>query len=160
MKNKQIETFLKNNNIEYGYFEHEPLLTMEDSYLYTTHIPGEHCKNLFLCDKKKTNYYHIITFGQKEIDLKTLQETIGSTRLSFPSAERLESILHLEPGCVNPLTMIYTEDNVHYYFDEELLNCDYLIFCPGSTDESINMSVKEFKKFIQAAEKEVKFIKM
>ncbi len=160
MKNKEIENFLKNNNIEYGFFEHEPLLTMEDSYKYTNDIPGEHCKNLFLTNKKKTDYYHILTKGQKDIDLKQIQENIGSTRLSFPSTERLDSILHLEPGCVNPLTMIYTPDNVHYYFDEELLNSDYLIFCPSSTDESINITVEEFKKFIKATGKEVNFIKM
>lgn len=160
MKNKELEKFLNDHDIKYGFFEHEPLLTMEDSYKYTNHIPGEHCKNLFVTDKKRVNYYHILTKGQKVVDLKQLQTAMNATRLSFPSAECLDGVLHLEPGCVNPLTMIYTDDHVHYYFDEELLTCDYLIFCPSVVDESINMTVSEFKKFIEATGKTVNFIKM
>lgn len=158
MKNIQIKNFLEENNINYNFFTHPPLLTMDDSYLYTNDIKGEHCKNLFLCDKKRINYYHILTFGQKDIDLKSLQEKIGSTRLSFVTPERLNEILNLTPGCVNPLTMIFTKENVHYYFDEELFNCDLLIFCPSVNDESISMTPNEFKKFIKATKKEVNLI--
>lgn len=160
MKNKLLEKFLQDHNIHYELFNHPPLLTMEDSYKYTNDIPGEHCKNLFVQDKKKENFYHILTKGQKSVDLKQIQATIGATRLSFPSPDRLFDLLGCDPGSVNPLTMTQTPDYVHYYFDEELKTCDQLIFCPSVVDQSITLTWDEFNKFIAATGKKVHFIKM
>lgn len=160
MKDQELFNFLTSNNIEYQFFEHPALVGMEDSYKYTNHIPGEHCKNLFLCDKKKENFYHVITFGKKIIDLKLLQEIFQSSRLSFVSAERLYDMLGLTPGCVNPLNMYKTKENIHYYFDEELIKCEALIFCPNTNDESISISIGEFLRFIKLSKNTVKFIKM
>ncbi|MGP1413553.1 MAG: YbaK/EbsC family protein [Bacillales bacterium] len=161
MKNKLIEEFLNKNNIVYDFFEHHALLTMDDSYAYTSNIPGEHCKNLFLIDKKTKQYYHIVTLGMKKIDLKSLKEKIGFTsRTSFVSKEGLDEVLHLEPGCVNPLTMIFTGDNIHYFFDKDLLECDFLIFSASVVDESIALTIKEFLKFVDCCNKKVEFIEM
>lgn len=160
MKDQELFNFLSSNNIEYNFFKHPPLAGMEDSYKYTGHIPGEHCKNLLLCDKKKENFYHVVTFGKKTIDLKVLQDIFQSSRLSFVSEESLQKLFGLSKGFVNPLNMYKTKENVHYYFDEGLIECDALIFCPNTNDESISISIGEFLKFIKLSKNSVKFIKI
>jgi Ala-tRNA(Pro) deacylase len=67
-------------------------------------------KNLYLRDRKKRNFL-IVAQEDRVIDLKTLDQKIGSDRLSFGSADRLFEMLGVRPGAVSPLTVINDSDH-------------------------------------------------
>ena len=57
----------------------------------------EICKNLFLCNRKKTSYYLLLMPGNKALKTKELSQQIPTTRLSFAS-ERHGNISECNAG--------------------------------------------------------------
>lgn len=55
------------------------------------------CKNLFLCNRQKTNFYLLMMPGDKPFKTKELSGQLGIARLSFASPEDMEntSTVHL-----------------------------------------------------------------
>ena len=82
---------LNEQNIEYEMFEHQAVYTVdeiEDSDLWN-HENGIGAKNLFLRDGSGKHHFLVIIREDKQADLKKVRDEIGSSRLSFASAERL-----------------------------------------------------------------------
>ena len=57
--------------IDYTLHHHEAVFTVEESQKLDTDIPGTHCRNLFLRDKKKKNYLLVLQ-NSTEVDIKKL----------------------------------------------------------------------------------------
>lgn len=91
--------------IEVSVHEHEPLFTVEDSKHLRGLLPGGHCKNLFLRDKKGRPWL-IVCDEDRKVDLKALAPRLGAGRFSFGSPERLWSTLGVRPGSVTPFALI------------------------------------------------------
>src|SRR5947209_17458879 len=104
----ELLRFLEEFGIAYALYEHEPVFTAEEALKVCGHIPGVHCKNLFLKDKADALW--LITLpDEKRADLKSLPEKIGSKRLSFGNAALLMETLGVTPGAVTPLALINDE---------------------------------------------------
>lgn len=56
------------------------------------------CKNLFLCNRQKTNFYLLMMPGDKPFKTKELSGQLGIARLSFASPEDMEKYLDCTPG--------------------------------------------------------------
>ena len=69
-------------------FEHPPVFTVEEARTHCGHLPGGHCKNLFLKDKKGVLWL-VVALEDRRLDMKALGDIIGSARLSFASPARL-----------------------------------------------------------------------
>jgi Ala-tRNA(Pro) deacylase len=90
----QLLGFLRQNEIRYTLYEHEAVFTAEQALKICGHIPGVHCKNLFLKDKDGALW--LVTLPhEKKADLKALPQRIGSKRLSFGNAALLSEALGL-----------------------------------------------------------------
>src|SRR5436190_19340607 len=74
--------------IAYKIYHHAPIFTVEEGAHLKERIPGLHCRNLFLRDKKKAMFL-VVAANETAIDLKKLENLIDSARLSFGSADRL-----------------------------------------------------------------------
>ncbi|MDX2224336.1 MAG: prolyl-tRNA synthetase associated domain-containing protein [Rhodospirillaceae bacterium] len=85
--------------------DHPPAFTVAEAERHAGHLPGVHVKNLFLCDAKKKMWLVSAPFD-RALDLKKLPDVIGSSRLSFGSADRLRRTLGLEPGSVTPFAIV------------------------------------------------------
>ena len=84
-------------------------------------IRGLVCKNLFMRDFKGKNHFLLSVPGEKKVDLKSVSEKIGSSKLSFGSAERLMKYLGVEQGSVSPLGILNDESkSVVMVFDSDL----------------------------------------
>jgi Ala-tRNA(Pro) deacylase len=79
--------------------------TVEEAERHTGHLPGGHCKNLFLKDKKG-KLWLLICLNQRRIDLNRLAKVLGCARLSFGKADLLEAVLGVAPGGVTPFASI------------------------------------------------------
>ncbi|MCR4707298.1 MAG: prolyl-tRNA synthetase associated domain-containing protein [Clostridiales bacterium] len=119
MTKQETYDFLKSHGIAFEITEHAAVYNMEE--LDAVELPYSDCdaKNLFVRDDKKRNYYMITVKGNKKVDLKAFQQTFGTRKLSFASADDLMAILGLIPGAVTPLGLLSDEERkVTLYLDK------------------------------------------
>ncbi len=88
--------------IAHSTVEHRPLFTVEEGRDLHGAIPGLHCKNLFLKDKKD-KIWLIVMPGDKRANLGKLEKRIGAARVSFGKPELLMEVLGMTPGPSRPL---------------------------------------------------------
>ena len=134
--------------------EHPPLFTVEDSKALRGELPGGHHKNLYLRDHKKRNYL-VVTLEDADIDLKALPDRIGSGRLSFGSAARLQEFLGISPGSVSPFAVINDPDaHVQVVLDEAILAATPLNFHPLVNTMTIAVSADGLLTFLRESRHE------
>ena len=82
---KEIRTydFLDELGVDYQRVDHEAAFTMEACKEVDEALSVEMCKNLFLCNRQKTDFYLLLLLGDKVFKTKELSKQIGSARLSF-----------------------------------------------------------------------------
>lgn len=121
MKNKNdILTMLKDREIPFEVYDHEPIQSVEESKQLGLPHEGAGTKNFFLRDKKKRNYFIITTKEDKQIDLKAVREMLGTSALSFASEEDLDRMLGVVTGAVGPFAALNDEAHqVKVYIDSE-----------------------------------------
>ena len=136
--------------IEYTLHRHPPLLTVEDSKALRGTLPGGHCKNLFLKDKKD-NMWLLVCLEDRRIDLKALGAAIGGARLSFGSPDRLMRVLGIKPGAVSPFALINDSAcSVKVLLDQEMMALRPLNYHPLSNDMTIAVEPEDLARFIEA----------
>ncbi len=64
MKPEQIMAKLKEQNMEFLIHTHPPLYTVEEAKEYDEMMPGGHCKNMLLTNKKKVKIYTCYSRGK------------------------------------------------------------------------------------------------
>ena len=120
---KEVLELLNNQNIKYELVEHEEVHTIEDIDKLGLLDKGYVCKNLFLRNANGKMHFVLSCHHSKEVQVQEVAKKIGSTRLSFGSAERLEKYLKLENGYVSPFGVINDESkSVIFIFDKEIQN--------------------------------------
>ena len=86
----RVYNLLDEIGIEYLRTDHEHADTMEACNEIDAVLEVLICKNLFLCNRQKTNFYLLLMPGDKPFKTKELSSQINSARLSFASAEDME----------------------------------------------------------------------
>ena len=115
---KEILELLDHNHIKYELYEHEPIKTVSESQELGLPHQDWATKNFFLRDKKKKNYFIITTQENKQIDLRTIREILGTTALSFASDDDLGNMLGIISGAVSPFGALNDESQkVKIYID-------------------------------------------
>lgn len=138
---------LNNLKITYKAYNHEPVFTVEQSTPLKESIPGLHCRNLFLCDKKKTMYL-VVAANQTKVDLKALEAAIGSGRLSFGSPDRLWTYLGIYPGAVCPFCVMNDKNHeVNVILDAFMMQADSVCYHPLDNAQTIALSPADLLKF-------------
>lgn len=84
---------------------HPPIFTVAEGADLEKSIPGAHCRNLFLKDKKDRMVL-VTALNETAVDLKILAERLGMGRLSFGSPDRLMRHLGVAPGSVCPFAVM------------------------------------------------------
>jgi len=135
--------------IAYSRTEHPPVYTVEEAAAYWKGIPGAHCKNLFVRNKKGNRHYLIIAEHLKKIDFNSLAKKLGDDRLSFASDERLARYLGLRPGEVSPFGLLQdTQKEVIVVVDAGLKNEASVNFHPNVNTATIGISLADFEKYL------------
>lgn len=136
--------------IAYDLHRHPPLFTVEDSKALRGDMPGGHCKNLFLRDRKGAMWL-VVCQEDRRIDLKALGALLGGVRLSFGSPDRLMRTLGVIPGAVSPFTLINdTERTVTVILDAEMMGLSPLNFHPLSNEMTIAVTPDDLIRFVEA----------
>ena len=69
------------------------------------------CKNLFLCNRQKTQFYLLMLEGEKVFKTKDLSKQLGVARLSFADPADMEKYLDITPGSVSVLGLMNDTEN-------------------------------------------------
>ena len=100
----------------------EPATTMEACEKIDAVLEVRICKNLFLCNRQKTNFYLLIMPGDKPFKTKELSGQLGISRLSFADEEHMLRFLDLLPGSVSVLGLMNDKERrVRLLIDEDVL---------------------------------------
>jgi len=134
---------------------HPAAFTVEQGNEVWGDIPGVHCKNLFLKDAKGKMWLLVVPAEQR-IDLKKLPDAIGSARLSFGSAERLERVLGIQPGSVTPFALVNDPGHlVTVVLDSWMMSQPLLNYHPLTNEATTTISNTDFRLFLKACGHEV-----
>lgn len=156
----EVYDYLTGKGVEFEKIEHEAVYTIEGMQKAGLTEKGGVCKNLFLRDAKGKNHYLIVVPEEVKVDLRALAGKIGSTKLSFGSAERLMKYLGVEQGCVSPLGVLNNEDNtVVVVFDKSLAGKTVGVH-PNDNTATIWLKFDDLRKIVEGAGNKVLMVQV
>ena len=122
----------------------EPATSMEVCEKVDAILGVKICKNLFLCNRQKTNFYLLVMPGDKPFKTKELSGQLGISRLSFGEPQFMEQFLDLQPGSVSVLGLMNDHDNaVRLLVDEDVLKGEWVGCHPCINTSSLRIKTKD-----------------
>lgn len=126
-KEMAVYDLLEKLDIPYSRIDHDVTASIEDCYDVERLLGITICKNLFLCNSQKTQFYLLMMPGDKKFKTKELSNQIQSSRLSFAPAEYMEKYLDITPGSVSVMGLMNdAEHNVKLLIDEDVIREEYV----------------------------------
>lgn len=162
-KIEKTVSWLQEHGITYEIYFHPPLFTIEEALAYWKDIDSTHCKNLFFRNHKGNRHYLVSFECHKDLDIHSLEKSLGQGKLSFASPERMDRCLGVSPGSVcafglindmdisgsaNPKELFENGHRVKYFLDKDLLKSDKISFHPCDNTASVVLTKEMFMKFL------------
>ena len=117
--------------IEYLRADHDCAETIEACAAVEEVLGHPICKNLFLTNRQKTEFYLLLMAGDKPFKTKHLSKQLGTARLSFADAEAMNEHLDIQPGSVSVLGILNDKENrVRLIFDRDIYEDEYICCHP------------------------------
>lgn len=136
--------------IEHSTVEHPPFFTVEEGRPWHDRIPGLHCKNLFIKDRKG-GIWLVVMPANKRADLARLEKAVGAPRFSFARSDVLQEVLELTPGSVTPFGLINDKQRrVTVILDEAMLDSERVNFHPLHNAASTTLRSTDLLRFVRA----------
>lgn len=148
----RVYDLLDSLGIEYFRTDHEHADTMEECNRIDAVLDVVICKNLFLCNRQKTDFYLLMMPGDKPFKTKELSSQINSARLSFASPDAMLEYLDIKPGAVSVMGLMNDKDNhVKLLVDEDVLKDQYVGCHPCVNTSSLKLKTEDiFGKYLKA----------
>ena len=142
----RVYAFLDELGVEFDRTDHpdQPATTMEVCAEVDAVLNVKICKNLFLCNRQKTNFYLLIMPGDKPFKTKELSKQMGISRLSFGDESYMEEFLDIHPGSVSVLGLMNDKERrVQLVIDEDVLKDEYFGCHPCENTSSIRFKTSD-----------------
>lgn len=167
-KEIRVYDLLDSLGVAYQRVDHEAAMTMEAcEEIDRTLSKGVEngvaiCKNLFLCNRRETDFYLLLIPGDKPFKTKYLSAQIGSSRLSFAKPEYMEKYLDITPGSVSVLGLMNDrEKKVRLLIDQDVLEEEYFACHPCINTSSLRFKTADLvEKLIPAMDHEPTMVKL
>ena len=138
--------------VSYKRIDHEAAMTMEACEEIDRVLDAVICKNLLLCNRQKTSFYLLMLPGEKHFKTSVLSKEIGSSRLSFASAEDMEALLDITPGSVSVLGLMNDhEHRVELLMDADVVKGEYFGCHPCINTSSLRLKMSDLLDVILPA---------
>ena len=148
LSSENLLSVFEDLGIDYELHRHEAVFTVEESSNLDQEIPGAHCRNLYLRDKKKKNFL-VTAMNETPVELKALEKEIGCSRLSFGSSDRLWQFLGVKPGSVCPFAVINDPDKaVTVILDKDMMAQKRVNYHPLQNTMTVGLSPDDLLKFL------------
>lgn len=140
-------------DIPFRRVDHDHADTMEMCQEIDQALGQDICKNLFLCNRQKTQFYLLCMMPDKPFHTKDLSAQIHSARLSFAPEELLWELLHCTPGSATVLGLANdTERRVQLLIDREVYNAPYFSCHPCICTSTLRLKTADvLDKLLPAA---------
>jgi Ala-tRNA(Pro) deacylase len=146
----ELFALLDRLGIEHSTVEHPPIFTVEEGRPWHDKIPGVHCKNLFIKDRKG-GIWLVVMPADKRADLARLEKVLAAPRFSFGRPELLQEVLELTPGSVTPFGLINDRQRrVSVVLDQEMLDAEWVNFHPLHNAASTTLRSAGLLRFVRA----------
>lgn len=158
----RVYDYLDKLGIEYERVDHEAANTMEACEAVDEVLGTRMCKNLFLCNRQKTNFYLLLMPGDKKFKTKELSKQINSARLSFADGEDMLKFLDIEPGAVSVMGLMNDTDyGVQLLIDADLMKDDFIGCHPCVCTSSLKIKKEDIlEKFLPAVGHEPEVVEL
>ena len=141
---------LRKLGIDFYRADHEAAATIEDCRAVEEVLGSEICKNLLLCNRQETDFYLLLTPGNKPFKTKDISKQINSSRLSFANAEKMLELVNITPGSLSVLGLIFDRENkVRLLIDNDLLAEEFICCHPCINTSTLKIKLSDIiEKFI------------
>ncbi len=141
---------LEGLGIAYERVSHEHIGTIEGCEEIRQVLGVKICKNLFLCNAQKTDFYLVMMPGEKPFKTKFLSPQLGCSRLSFAPPEFMEEFLNCTPGSASVLGLIFDKNlKVRLIIDKDLLEDEFIGCHPCDNSSSLKIKTEDMtQKFL------------
>ena len=151
-KEIRVYDLLDSLGISFERVDHAPAMTMEVCAAIDEVLEATICKNLLLCNRQGTAFYLLMLPGNKVFKTSVLSKQIGSSRLSFASAEAMEQFLDITPGSVSVMGLMNDHENrVQLIMDKDVLKGEYIGCHPCINTSSLRFKTADLMKKILPA---------
>ena len=135
---------LESLGIPYDRVSGDPADTMEKCAAVSEVLGMPICKNLFLCNRQKTQFYLLCMGPDKPFHTKDLSAQIGCARLSFASPEALWALLRCASGSATILGLMNDHENkVRLLMEREVYEAPYLSCHPCNCTSSLKLKTTD-----------------
>jgi len=146
--------------IFYERVDHSAADTIEDCLTVEQVLGTPVCKNLFLCNRQKTEFYLLMMEGGKVFHTKDLSKQLGVSRLSFAGAEDMQRLLGVRPGSVTVLGLKNDrEKQVHLVLDRPIREAEKVACHPCISTSTVAFQTSDLLQvLLPALEHEPTFV--
>jgi nondiscriminating aspartyl-tRNA synthetase len=141
----EIIRLLKDQDLPYKYFVHEPTPTSDDSARVRKTALEEGVKSLILKGKNSKKNYQVNISSHLKVDMKAVADVVGE-KCEFEDPEVIKERFGLIIGGVPPFGSLL---NLDTYYDEQISNHEWAAFNCGLQTESIVMKSKDLLQLVQ-----------
>jgi Ala-tRNA(Pro) deacylase len=148
--------------INYLRVDHEAAATIDDCLDVESLLGIEICKNLFLRNGSKTEFYLLVMPGSKKFLTKNLSKQVGCSRLSFAESEYMEEFLYITPGSVSIMGLMNDRENrVRLLMDKEVAEAEYFGCHPCINTSSLRIRTEDIlNRFLPHIEHEPMIVEL
>ena len=151
-KEQRCYDLLDRLGIAYFRVDHDHADTIEACEAVEQVLGEKICKNLFLCNRQKTQFYLLMLEGEKVFKTRDLSKQLGVARLSFADPADMEKYLDITPGSVSVLGLMNDRENhVQLLMDEDVLKGEYIGCHPCINTSSLRLRTADLMEKILPA---------
>ena len=116
-KEERVYDLLEKLHIDYQRIDHEKADTMEICLEIEKSLQATICKNLFLVNSNKSQYYLLMLKEHKKFKTKNISKQINSSRLSFGSDEKITLRNLLQHFSFYDFIIVDTKQNILFQYN-------------------------------------------
>ncbi len=138
--------FLEEAGVDYIRAEHDEAATIELCEDVEKVIDAKICKNLLLTNRQQTIFYLLLIKGDMVFKTKYLSSQINSARLSFATAEHMETLLDVTPGSLTVLALMKDkEKKVNLLIEENVFKEEFFACHPMVNTATVKFKTEDLK---------------
>ena len=151
-REQRVYEFLDQLGVNYERVDHPRAETMEACTEIDKSLGVTMCKNLFLCNRQKTEFYLLLMPGDKPFKTKDLSAQLGIARLSFADSDAMLEFLDILPGAVSVMGLMNdTLNRVNLLIDSDIISDEFIGCHPCECTSSMKIAMSDIlTKFLPA----------
>jgi Cys-tRNA(Pro) deacylase len=143
---QKIKQILTSNQIEFEETEHEAVYTSHKAAQVIGLEAEEAGVKSLILKTKEGSFILVLNPGNKKVDTKKISQMENTKSIYFASPEEVLKVTGIPIGSIPPFGH---KTKLKTYLNEELLDCEYLYFNPGSHTKTIKMPSKDLLRVLE-----------